>query len=54
MSHMSLQRSWASDTTAEPRASSSWATHQLTTSAPEPPYSGGTVIPRMSSSAMRL
>ena len=51
---MSLQRSWASDTTAEPRASSSWATHQLTTSAPEPPYSGGTVIPRRSSSAIRL
>ena len=33
---MSLQRSWASDTTADPRASSSWATHQLTVSAPEP------------------
>ena len=51
---MSLHRSCASVTTAEPRASSSWATHQLTVSAPEPPYFGGTVIPRRSSSTMRL
>jgi len=54
MSDMSLQRSWASATAAEARASSSWAMHQLTVSAPAPPYSGGTVIPRISSSAIRL
>ena len=53
MSVISLTRSWESATAAEARASSSCTTAHVSVSAPAPPCSGGTVIPRSPRSPIR-